>query len=464
MLKNIRTRLTIWYVLAFGILLLTFSAFLYFSIAKGLYRRLDDAVSDEAGQVASLYVNEVSENAGDLAAGARETMDEFRAPNVYVAIILNGQVLAGNFPERMNSIPDQLDFGRENRLPIGTMIVPPDMKARFAYLVVDVQGTRCHVLAARPIKEVAAQLNSIRQMFYLGLPAALLISGFGGWLLAGKSLAPVLEMSDQAELITARSLDQRLKVKNREDELGRLASVFNELLSRLNRSFESMREFMADASHELRTPVAIIRGEADVALSQDRSTADYKEALRVIQDESRHLSRIIDDLLELARAEAGQRPLEHEDFYLNDLVEDCCRSAQVLANSSGVSLSMQPSPDVPFRGDKSMLTRMLLNLVHNAIKFTPPPGSVLVSLRVTGDCVEIAVADTGVGIEADLAGRVFSRFYKNDRGRKSAIAGAGLGLSIAKWVAEAHGGSISLESSPGRGSTFTISLPYQYPE
>jgi heavy metal sensor kinase len=280
-----------------------------------------------------------------------------------------------------------------------------------------------------------------------------------GLLLARKSLAPVVAMSRQAERISAKNLHERLTVKNADDELGQLARVFNELLSRLDRSFESMRTFMADASHELRTPLSIIRGEADVALSQDRDTAEYKEALAIIQDEAQRLSRLVDDMLALARADAGQSPLQIEEFYLNDLIEECCRAAQVLAIQKGVSLALQPTSDISFRGDEDLLRRMVMNLLDNAIKYTPAGGAVSVTLIEETGSVSIIVSDTGVGIPAESASHIFERFYRTNKARSRADGGSGLGLSIAKWVAEAHRGTISFASQPGQGSTFTVIIP-----
>ena len=266
-------------------------------------------------------------------------------------------------------------------------------------------------------------------------------------------------MSDQAKHITATNLQKRLKVRNPNDELGHLAGVFNEMLSRLEHSFENMRQFMADASHELRTPLSIIRGEADVSLSQDRNEGEYKESLAIIQDESRRLSRIVDDMLALARADAGQHPVRASDFYLNDLVEEACRSMQVLAGHKGVQLILAPAEDLPFHGDEDMLRRLILNLIDNAIKYTPAGGSVFVKTEAAQSDVKIIVSDTGVGIPAEAAPHVFERFYRVDTARSRAEGGSGLGLAIAKWVAEAHNGSIDLTANSGSGSTFTVSLP-----
>src|SRR5262249_16876582 len=372
--------------------------------------------------------------------------------------------------------------------------------ARLAILDVEVKGKVCTFVATHPLGDVAAQLSSIRRLFYIALPGALLIAGLGGFLMAKKSLAPVMEMSDQAERIGASNLHERLHVENRTDELGRLAGVFNELLSRLDGSFRSMRQFMADASHELRTPLSIVRGEADIALSHDRDAAEYRAALEIIQDEAIRLSRIVEDMLELARADAGQRPLHTSRFYVNDIVEECCRSMHVLSVAKGVSLAMAPSSDIAITGDEDLVRRMILNLLDNAIKYPPASGSVSVEiihqpgprypgLHTPGErplpgahvspgpsyglraktieaevpskpaVVDIVISDTGIGVPPALASQVFDRFYRGTQARTEHPRGTGLGLAIARWIAESHGGSVTLNTRSGSGSTFIISLP-----
>jgi heavy metal sensor kinase len=259
--------------------------------------------------------------------------------------------------------------------------------------------------------------------------------------------------------MSAKNLKERLEVRNPNDELGRLAGVLNGLLARLDRSFESMRSFTADAAHELRTPLSIIRGESDVALSQDRDEAEYKQALAIIQDEARRLSRLVDDMLSLARADAGQRPLEIRELYLNDLAEECCRATQVLALQKGISLSLQPSPDISVRGDEDLLRRLILNLLDNAIKYTPPGGVVSLEVVEEETSIRIVVTDTGIGIPPEAALRIFERFYRVGKARSRVDGGSGLGLAIAKWAAEAHEGTINCTSAPGEGSSFVVDLP-----
>jgi heavy metal sensor kinase len=267
-------------------------------------------------------------------------------------------------------------------------------------------------------------------------------------------------MAEQAREITGSSLSRRLEIGRAAEELTVLAASFNELLARLDESFEAMRLFVADASHELRTPIAVIRGEADVALAHDRGAAEYRESLAIVLDESRRLSGLVDDLLNLARADAGRVKLEVQEFYFNELLADCCRSMQTLAGASDISLDCSSPGDVQFRGDEALLRRLVINLLDNAIRYTPPGGKVSAVLEADPAArVQIRISDTGAGIPPEAAPHVFDRFYRADKARSRQDGGFGLGLSIVKWIAEAHNGSVELTRNSGQGTTFAVTLP-----
>jgi heavy metal sensor kinase len=271
-------------------------------------------------------------------------------------------------------------------------------------------------------------------------------------------------MAEQAREITGSNLNRRLEIGNAAEELAILAASFNELLARLDQSFEAMRRFVADASHELRTPIAVIRGEADVALSHDRGAAEYKESLAIVLDESRRLSRLVDDLLNLARADAGRVKLEVQEFYFNELLAECCRSMQTLASASDVALECCSPGDVQFRGDEGLLRRLVINLLDNAIRYTPPGGKVSAELEAGPARVLIRISDTGAGIPPEAAPHVFERFYRADKARSRQDGGFGLGLAIVKWIAEAHNGTVELTRNAGPGTTFMVTLPQSAPE
>jgi signal transduction histidine kinase len=220
-----------------------------------------------------------------------------------------------------------------------------------------------------------------------------------------------------------------------------------------------MRRFVADASHELRTPISVIRGEADVALSQERSPAEYRESLTVVLDEARRLSRLVDDLLNLARADAGHVQLQTHDFYLNELLAECCRSVQTLAAARGLGLECLPGNDLQFTGDEQLLRRLVINLLDNAIRYTPPGGKVTAALADGATGVRLRVSDTGIGIAPADAARVFERFYRAGEARSRQDGGFGLGLAIVRWIAESHRGTVECTSQAGQGSVFTVNLP-----
>ena len=271
-------------------------------------------------------------------------------------------------------------------------------------------------------------------------------------------------MSATAARMSATNLHERLPVDNARDELGQLAGVFNALLARLDESFTQQQRFMADASHELRTPVAIVRGEAEVALSQAlRPSEEYRESLAIVQDEGRRLTRIVEDLFLLARADAGQLPLHLTDFYFDELAAECVRAVRTLAARRDLSVECVAATEMPLRGDENLLRRMLLNLLDNALKHTPPGGNITVKCAKDNDNYILTVTDTGAGIAPAAQAHIFERFYRADAARSRQAdhegSGAGLGLSIARWVAAAHQGRLELLSSDDRGSVFAVTLP-----
>jgi signal transduction histidine kinase len=269
-------------------------------------------------------------------------------------------------------------------------------------------------------------------------------------------------MTAQADHIGESTIHDRLPIQNPQDELGRLAATFNRLLDRLDAAFERQRRFIADASHELRTPLAILQGESEVALSKgSRSTAEYRESLGILHQEARRLSRVVDDMFTLTRADAGQYPVAPREFYLDELAADCVQSLRSLAAAKSISLSVDSAGELPIVADESLVRRMLLNLVDNAIKYTPAGGAVSLSVRATAESAEISVSNNGPGIPLELQPRIFERFFRGDqaRTRSHPESGAGLGLSIAKWIAEAHHGTLELTRSSPADTVFTAHLP-----
>ena len=456
MLSSIRARLTLWYLLGFGSLLAGFSAYIYTSLARDLAQEFDIALLRTAQSISNYFAEFVERK--NLAGGARETVNELQFERLGTAIYSGGQLLAAIKPDTVAAVTSTgiLSTLAPARGPSFATDVPGSK--RLVGLVGSEGGVTYQVVVVEPLDGLWGQLARVRRIIFVGLPAALLLAAIGGYMLVRKSLQPVLTISEQAAHISAQSLDQRLKITNARDELGRLAGVINDLLSRLEASFRIMREFMADASHELRTPLAVIQGESEVALSREGTPAEYRGSLTVVNKQARRMTRIVSDMLALARADAGHQ-VPVEELYLNDLVEDCCRAAQALAAPKQIRLTYEGSPDISFRGNEEILKRMAVNLLDNAIHYTPLGGTVSVKLTSDSTWAYLTVTDTGIGIPPACVNRVFDRFYRVDEARSRADGGSGLGLSIVKLAAESHHGSVELTSELGRGSTFRVSLP-----
>jgi heavy metal sensor kinase len=457
MIKSFRLQLTAWYLLLFTTVFVLFGVFLHHRLAGALYQRLDDTLFARASTAIQVFQSEVAESNGDVSVGARETFSELRERSVLAAIFEGQRLLGASAQIRQREFTALAARSAAQTKPV---LITSGAGSGFRSLAYpfSLNGRRFVVLISESLDPIATDLRLMRRIFWIALPLAVAMAGLGGFLLATRSLAPVRSMAAQAKRVTDRNLRNGLDAGAASEEFRVLADSFNELLARLDRTFATMRRFVADASHELRTPLAIIRGEADVALAADRPAAEYKESTAIIQDEARRLSRLVDDLLNLARVDADSVKLQIESFYLDDLLSECCRSLQPLAAAKGVALECRSPQDVMFSGDPELLRRLMLNLLENGVRYTPVGGRVGVDLEVDDAAVRIQVSDTGVGIPPEAAPHVFERFYRVDSARSREQGGFGLGLSIVKWIAESHHGTVELTSQPGAGSTFTVLL------
>jgi heavy metal sensor kinase len=299
----------------------------------------------------------------------------------------------------------------------------------------------------------------LRLGILLGLPAAVAIAGVGGQWLAGRALAPLDGLARQAERLTVDNLGERLTVENPDDELGHLARVFNMSLSRIEDSFGRLRRFTADASHELRTPLTAIRAVGEVALQDRQNPERYREAIGSMLEEADRLSRLVDSLLLLSRADAGQG-LHRQELGLLELVRDSVSLLEILAEERDQRILIRGHADSRLAADPLVLRQALINLTDNAIKYSPRGSTITIEVRKDDDdLVVVEIADQGPGIPGDHLSRVFERFNRVDSGRSREEGGAGLGLSIALWAVERHGGHIQVQSEEGAGSTFRIVLP-----
>jgi heavy metal sensor kinase len=478
MFETMRSRLTLWYTGVLALVLIIFAIATYTSLARAARERADRSLADTASSLISSFADESNDEGLSSADAAAEVTRDFQF-NDRQAFIFDetGRLVAASNPPAGAGDRRSWPSGLEASLTGLLEKVPPGGRL---YATTGEPAEAVRVLAARAqshartytivvalsLAEQSESLAQARRAFCIAVPLALFVASFGGYFLARKSLAPVVEMGARAARIGVLNLHERLPVPNARSELGRLAQVFNDLLARLALSFEQQRRFMADASHELRTPVAIVCGESEVALAQRsaRSAQEYQESLAIVHDEGRRLTRIVDDLFMLARADAGQIKPDFVNFYLDEMIGECVRAVRSLAAQRGIELQYQhPDNELLFRGDEGLIRRMVLNLLDNAIKYTPAGGQIRVSLGQDGAGYTITIADTGTGIPAGAQPHIFERFFRADRTRSrngnTGGSGAGLGLSIAAWIAETHGGRITLDHSDQQGSTFVISLP-----
>jgi heavy metal sensor kinase len=315
-----------------------------------------------------------------------------------------------------------------------------------------------YLQVGRNLRPIRRLLQKFLLLIGLATPLVLCITGLGSYWLAGQALRPIEQIRQQAAAISSQDLSKRLNLNLPDDEVGRLARTFDQMLARLDLNFQRQRQFISDASHELRTPLAIIQGEVDVALEQPRSAAEYVETLQAVGIETRRMTRLVANLLLLARNDNAARPLNATRFDLADMLTVLVEQLQPQAEAANVTLTLAIPAALELNGDHDQLLQLFVNLLENA--FTYAPGS---TVQVRGDkengVVKISVSDTGPGIAAEHLPHLFTRFYRVDHGYHRASGGSGLGLAIAQEIAKAHEGQISVTSILSQGTTFTVCLP-----
>ena len=463
MFDSVRVRLSLWYTGILALLLLSFSAGVYVILWRNFMERADGVLRSVSSAVVSILGKELSETGLDDLA-ARDTVEALNFPeNAIVIFDGAGYVLAdrpfGSHRQFDGKAFQGLAAGETRIENYASSAGGDHLRVAITHVSLPPMDRQYTILVSRSLTPLLGELAADRRILVIAVPLGALLAGAAGWFLARKSLAPVLAMSQQAHRIGVENLGERLHVANPRDELGRLAATFNELLTRLSGAFQIQRRFMADASHELRTPISVVRTTASVILSKSsRGEEEYRGAMAVVESQARRLTRIVDDMLRLARADAGHVALESRLFHLDEMLLETVQAAVVLASQKEVAIEVSELSEGPFQGDEDLLRQMVMNLLDNAVKYTPPRGKIEVSLSSQNGSYAIRVSDTGCGIPEAAQSHIFERFYRVEQGL-SPVAGAGLGLAIARWIAEIHSGSLELERSTAEGSVFRALLP-----
>lgn len=453
----LRVRLTLWYVLLMGLTLILFSGYLYVRLQHSLMAQIDSALQVAASQAFAnlddengLPVFQNTENMQDVARRLSQTGFAVRllAPD---GVVWDG---FGGYTAVPVWVPTSPGYATRPGHETSWRIYSQPIQTRDGRIIGWLQ-------AAQSMVAMQETLEHLRMQLLLGLPLVLLLAGVGGLFLADRALRPIDHITRTAQAISASDLSRRMDYRGPADEVGRLANTFDRMLDRLQRAFAQERRFTADAAHELRTPLTVLKGRIGVVLSRPRPRVEYERTLRDLEREVDRLIRLSTDLLFLARIDQGRLSWQPEVLNLSELLTATIEQMQPLAEEKGLVLETVISPDLSAYGDADHLIRLFLNLLDNAIKYTPAGGRVTVEAERDGASMCIAVRDTGPGIPPGDIPHLFERFYRVETDRSRETGGAGLGLAIAYEIVRQLGGHIDVHSGPGRGTVFMVHLPVQ---
>ncbi|MEE8126697.1 MAG: heavy metal sensor histidine kinase [Nitrospirales bacterium] len=460
---SIRVRLTLWYGSALALILVLFAVSLYLVMSRALREQVDASL-DEAAAVAIRTLGEHRFGPFLIFEDLSQDFPEIALLDKFFQIFgPAGQVTIQSANIQSREIPlsqpsfrasleghstfESVQF--ENGVPLRLLSVPIRQGDRLVNIL----------RVGTSLQSTNRMLHRLLVGLYIASPLALLVSLGGGWFLAGRALRPVHAITKAAQRIAAGDWTQRIRTPHSNDEIGQLASTFNDMIGRLEVSFRQIRQFSADASHELRTPLTITKGETELALRRPRQAEDYRVVLESNLEEIDRMSRIVDELLFLSRADLGEIKLKMVPVQLDDLVREIQQQAQVLGEERHIQTVLEVVEPVVVQGDDLRLRELLLNLLDNAVKYSQKGQTVELSLTVSGGQGKLVIRDHGIGIAPEDQERVFDRFYRTDEARAHAAKGTGLGLSICKWIVEVHHGTIEMKSTTQGGSCFTVCLP-----
>ncbi len=457
----IKWKLTIWYGGILALILVIFSIVVYVYFENSLMDSIDVKNKSIADVLSSSLTDTRSQSIFGNFERYLENVLGKKPKGKFIQIIDP----SGKIGAKMNDMETDV-------VPVPYSTFQKGAKGEIVYETIENANSRIRIVTIPIIEsnqvsliQVGSSLadfdETMKKLFIImiiGIPTSLSVIIIVGYFMAKKSLKPVDQIRKAAVKISSTNLDERIDIKGRKDELGRLAETFNAMIARLKDSFQRINQFSIDVSHELKTPLTILKGETEVVLRKERDNEEYKELLQSNLEEIDRMAQIIDDLLLLSKADSQDMKLNIGNISLRDLVADVCVNMKIFADKKDIALVIDELADVRLAGDELKLRRMLWNIMENGIKYTPQGGIVNVSSYTNNGYVCINVKDNGIGISNDDIKYIFDRFYRADRSRKRE-SGSGLGLSISKWIAEAHKGVIEVVSQPSKGSQFLIKLP-----
>ena len=456
-------KMTLWYILTFFISVLIIFGFLYLRLKHQLIKEVDRIIDDEANELSGILVQDPK---GMDVLGDFENAVTARTYYPIYFRILNrdGSLLyvSRNFDEIGYKDSDNVMSAVTKGNKSLEEVKPPGRRRTFRIISIPMprEGRPNYVVqVATHTRFVRKSLSHFKGNLLAAFPIILVLGSLGGWILARRSLAPISYIASKARSITSNNLNERLAARGTDDEMDHLIRTINEMIARLESSFKRISEFTADASHELKTPLCALRGEAEVLLSRGRAPEEFQEGLAHFIERFDYLNRIINDLIILSKSDSSQMELEKVPLRLDLMIQDICSLFQVLAEQKKITLEVNSTQEIMVKGDKTRLQQLFTNLIDNAVKFTPRGGGIWVTVEKDDGAVEVKIKDNGFGIPKEEQEKIFKRFYRVDKSRSKETGGIGLGLSIAQQIAQAHQGKIEVKSELNRGSTFTVYLP-----
>jgi heavy metal sensor kinase len=479
--RSLRFKLTLWYVLILGILLISFSSFLYFTLSKSLHRDVDNKLRSLAELIALESASPLSKFGFGSIDQALETSMNLKPIGKFIQVLdESGNI--GRKSENLKNVELPISLNALKNASKGLVTFETNHSIGntplriITFPVTENNHVTKIVQIASSLEGVEDALNTLFIILIVTVPLALMVASLGGQFLAHKALKPVDNITQTARVITSQNLNQRITPPKVKDEISRLIETFNEMISRLDQSFRQIKQFSSDASHELKTPLTILKGEVEVTLRKERTPQEYQQTLESNLEEINRMSQIVEDLLLLSRADTGEVRLNIEDINLTEILNEVLTQMNRLAQSKGLYLSTSNHhQDIHIFGDALRIRELFINLIENGIKYTEEGGSIHITLqkentppvRSQSDWeggekngfVKVIISDTGIGIAKEDQERIFSRFFRVDKARSRERGGSGLGLSICKWIVEAHQGEIVVESELGKGSSFIVKLP-----